>query len=272
MNTRSLPEYKHVFVIGNGFDLACGLPTSYSDFLNSDQFSTLENENNKIAIHLREKHELQRWVDIEHEFIPLSASNVSRAEDFHLEYKALCAALIGYLKSIDYGSIDSEIEILKKLRSLLQDGTVCVLNFNYTKTIQELFGVDTTNLTHIHVHGSLTRNEIVFGVHDRARINSKHVFLRKAYSDELFSEYTVGKLMCKASDSVSVFGHSLGETDTNQFYGFFGPGENLNGTELNLYCHTEQSRLDLFEQLERLSSNRLQELRMQHTMNVIEVT
>ena len=54
-------------IIGNGFDLNLGLPTSYGNFVESEQFKDMVTRGNKLAIHLKSKYELQNWIDIENE-------------------------------------------------------------------------------------------------------------------------------------------------------------------------------------------------------------
>ena len=59
---------KGVLILGNGFDLDLGLKTSYSDFMDSDDFKAIV-DNNYFARYLEEKRsELGgNWIDIENE-------------------------------------------------------------------------------------------------------------------------------------------------------------------------------------------------------------
>lgn len=74
-------------VLGNGFDLACGLPTSYSDF-----FKYRFNE-------LREE-----YLGIERLFEP----RISTAEDFFIEYKSEIAKLT--VNTVNYNKLGKKLE------------------------------------------------------------------------------------------------------------------------------------------------------------------
>ena len=71
-------DYKLVLVIGNGFDLDLGLPTSYQDFLKSLDFKLLLDpvnmkssygyyieDSENLFHYLNQKYQCQNWIDIE---------------------------------------------------------------------------------------------------------------------------------------------------------------------------------------------------------------
>ena len=57
----------HIAIIGNGFDLNLGLKTSYTNFVNGNEFKSLLNTDNFLADYLSNKHDLQNWIDVENE-------------------------------------------------------------------------------------------------------------------------------------------------------------------------------------------------------------
>lgn len=63
-------------VIGNGFDINLGLPTSYADFVKSTHFDDMVKRGNELAKHLKSKFELQNWIDIENELKSYSLKKV----------------------------------------------------------------------------------------------------------------------------------------------------------------------------------------------------
>ena len=87
-----MKDYKLVLVIGNGFDLDLGLPTSYKDFIHSPFFyEFLENANilryHRISIdegnifkYLQRQLNLNNWIDIEAELKRL-ATNTDKVFD-----------------------------------------------------------------------------------------------------------------------------------------------------------------------------------------------
>ena len=266
------PKYKHVVVLGNGFDMASELPTSYNDFIESVQFSELESNENFLAKHLRSVKDLQKWVDIEQELA--KASNDFEYDEkssalFLTEYKILIMSLINYISNIDYEAGNLKGDNFKFVNRLIGDGPLCILNFNYTETVSRMFSDRLDKFTLIHVHGSAKKQDIVFGVSDTVKINKEHVFLRKGAAPGLYTDWRVGDIMKNATDSVSIFGHSLGESDTTQFYPFFGPGEHTGASNLNLYYHSENTYWSLFRELERLTSKNLQRFRTQHKLHMI---
>ena len=55
-----------MILLGNGFDIALGAKTKYSDFAQSEQFQILLTDN-KLAQYIWKKFEMQdkKWVDVE---------------------------------------------------------------------------------------------------------------------------------------------------------------------------------------------------------------
>ena len=87
-------------VIGNGFDINLGLPTSYKDFVKSSHFDDMIKRGNELAKYLKSKYELQNWIDIENE---LKTYSLERSDaSFKFNYQLLTFALINYLDNLDY--------------------------------------------------------------------------------------------------------------------------------------------------------------------------
>ena len=62
-------------------------------------FQSLLDSGNGIAKYLNVTREIQKWVDIESEFVEISERNKGRYDGFLKDYKGLCSALIGYAVS-----------------------------------------------------------------------------------------------------------------------------------------------------------------------------
>lgn len=66
-------EYEKLFIIGNGFDLSCGLKTSYKNFYESSFFDSLgkgpkdSKKSINIYDHLKSKQVMNNWLDLEQE-------------------------------------------------------------------------------------------------------------------------------------------------------------------------------------------------------------
>jgi hypothetical protein len=82
-----------IILIGNGFDLAHGLKTSYTDFLNNckeDIAHILLPLNNQFFKIIQDKMSLENWVDIENEYyVMLKSYLTKKEEDRNAAVKAL---------------------------------------------------------------------------------------------------------------------------------------------------------------------------------------
>lgn len=170
---------KNVFVIGNGFDLSLGLPTSYADFLKSDLF-TKHVESSELFRHIQEKSNLEKWVDIEAELANISIKGNNNGNFLH-DYKCLCDSLSNYIESIDTYNINRDSPAYKLLNSYYEPSNSYIANFNYTNTIQLILkelSIETKEINESvhHTHGECRNRNIIFGVNDRARIHPDHVF------------------------------------------------------------------------------------------------
>ena len=266
--------FGHVLVIGNGFDLDLGLPTSYSQFLASDEFVALTAKHNKLAQYLEKKHLVQNWVDIENELIIASKTNAAdplrnKPSDYLEEYKALREALVQYIKKLEYKNLNEHSAAYCAFHKVCDRDSVCIVNFNYTETISVLLRYRFPDATHIQIHGAAANGKIVFGVHDQADIKNEHVFLRKAVSSALYKKHFAGEFMRNASESVSIFGHSLGNTDFTQFLPFFDLDQHEKSSKLDVYYHSESSYYDLYGNIDLLTNNQLQRFSRQHEFKMI---
>jgi len=263
--------YMQVLIIGNGFDLNLGLPTRYGDFIKSNQFSKLVEHENKFANYLKEKYEDQRWVDIENE---LKAYSLKVAANFEIEYNQVVISLIEYLNSIDYSQLNNN-SIGYKIISELKKDQFKVVNFNYTNTVKNIlmlneFTSDEAAEHIIHVHGSLDENSIIFGIEDIAKIDRQHIFLKKAYNPS-FKSVDINSLLSSAN-SVTFFGHSLGNTDHSYFELFIGlqsSSQNDINKTITFYYYGDKNYKALFQELDILSNNQLTALRQTNNFSTI---
>ena len=81
-------------IIGNGFDINLGLPTSYTDFVKSTHFNDMVKRGNELAKYLKSKFELQNWIDIENE---LKTYSLERSDaSFKSNYELLICRYDGH--------------------------------------------------------------------------------------------------------------------------------------------------------------------------------
>lgn len=224
-----------VFITGNGFDVSCGLPSSYKDFMYvfdddgrktgiQPEFARLLNKS-KLAQHLDETVTAVNWVDVEQELAAVSMSRKA-GSNFKQEFLDLKDALRDYLTRTCDSASPNDCSASRFLQSVAHpyDGysSVEVLNFNYTRTPAKLVRVSQDNKV-LNIHGtSNERDAIVFGVADNAKFVPEHSFLLKG-GMRLKAQTThidVSQRMAKA-DLVVIFGHSLGPSDHTLFEPYF---------------------------------------------------
>lgn len=210
-------------VIGNGFDINLGLPTSYKDFVQSTHFDDMVKRGNELAKHLKSKFDLQNWIDIENE---LKSYSLEKSDaSFKFNYQLLTFALINYLEKLDYSLMKRTSAAYRLIESISEScDSFNILDFNYTKSTEILLqnnyvDDEVIKSSLIKVHGEAAKNDIIFGVEDSASIKPEHVFLRKAFPRH-YKALNLRSMFEKAN-RIIFFGHSLGETDHTYFQNLF---------------------------------------------------
>lgn len=288
-------------IIGNGFDLSLGLPTSFSDFIKSDYFTKLLPDN-ALCKHMQDVYnENCGWVDIEYELADYSM-NHSRDSNLKKEFVVLRQAVANYIGDIEY----NHNEIDKESQAYLSFGDyffktvghkpsdrMIVINFNYTHSLHKLkqnlygkgllgkfmeiaeilsplMGDDNpfANIKFLHPHGAVDTG-IVFGVDDSAIISPKHTFLRKSSC----SDYKpFNPRILQQAEKVIIWGHSLGETDHGYFMDFFenqalGKGERK---EIVITYYGEDGYDAIISQLDILTRHNIRGLKTHNRLKLID--
>jgi len=275
MKKLKLEKYDFVIIIGNGFDLNLGLKTSYSDFLESQQFDELLDDVNSVAIYLRDKKNLKKWIDIENELKNYSIEDLPR---FQEDFNELSDSLVSYLDTLDYNNTNSSCHAIKLLSEISNDFSVLIIDYNYTSTISMLlkrFDIDLKDskckIEHIKIHGSVDEGNIIFGVEDKANILSKHIFLKKSVNKNFnptdFSE------ALKNSKNVVFFGHSLGETDHMYFDNFFQTAALLSKTrKIVIFYYGDKNYYEINSQLDVLTLKSIEKLKRFNEFKMIDTS
>ena len=162
-----------LYIIGNGFDLYHGLPTNYKDFYEFGRELLDEIE----EFYLLEISDTNPWSDFENS---LGKYNWKSFYDFH---NHIDVDDEGFRPSFVFGLHDDiaqqtdhqveairecfqqwieDIEVLSALKILSFAENARFINFNYTSTLQDVYGVDDINL--LHIHGCVKNyDELIFG-------------------------------------------------------------------------------------------------------------
>lgn len=171
-------SYSDFFIIGNGFDLAHGMPTRYGDFrewlLKNDRIDVIEELQNAYPVKIKEGYLL--WSEFEKALgeydidivVEWNWENLFLTETSHgnllynnglietrlpdIIYEAftrwVCSIPIATTKSYDFLSKDS-----------------LYLTFNYTDTLESLYQIPEGNV--IHIHGRAYKGEKLIVGHNR---------------------------------------------------------------------------------------------------------
>ena len=230
----------NLYIIGNGFDLDLGFKTSYADFIGSDEFKELIKPSSdcSFAKYLNEKYRGDyKWMDIENE-LKIFINNIydKNGASFKQEFNLLKKSLREYLnrvttnEKINYNSNAARIcnKILTDLKNNIE---VRVVNFNYTNTLPYVVkkinsdngsrSVETEKIIYFNPHGEI-KNGIVFGIEDGALVDNKKDFLyltKGADSSHVNSDWHESYYK---SSEITIFGHSLGDSDFDSFDPLFG--------------------------------------------------
>ena len=247
-----------IIIIGNGFDLSLGLKTSYKDFIESDYFTSLLNENNTLALHLLIKKEINNWVDIEKELTEYSKQIKDDKSKVKNDFKELKNALMDYLKEAQEKEINQNSKAFEMMKNEILD-TDIVYNFNYTNSVfkvAEILGISDIESKHSYVHGSIENKNIIFGVEDNARINDNHIFFKKSYNPN-FAESSIIRVLNSNNrnekNNLVFFGHSLGITDSSYFENYFSSlTHEHNRSELKLYHFGEEAYDEMMKIIDKI--------------------
>lgn len=284
-----------VLIIGNGFDLNVRLPTSFGDFIRSDEFSILLQQENSLCKYLHKECNEANWFDVEGELVKYSMQNPQDV-NIRKEYVALESAFYQYIKRIESMNIEIlsshawELFMSNVFSKINSSEDIDIINFNYTDTIRRFFkvwerlernqnhninsdilcGGLPKNMNLIYPHGSINDGFVIIGVEDSALISSNHSFLKKT-SHKNFKRIPPECL--KGCDKIIFFGHSLGVSDHTYFKDIF---ENSCRRSLNLEIiisyYGEDGYDKIMEQLNSLTDCNVYKLKILNKVRFVDVS
>lgn len=194
-----------LYLIGNGFDLAQGLKTSYQDFYDYLKTQTPVNSIAALMLEHIKGPEVELWKDLELKLGEFT-SEVSDKDQFEEFYYDLCEKLRGYLvEQADSFSPKKEViekyikdlvspfeylnereknEIRKYYGEFADDRIIDIISFNYTDVLDRAIDAYNTGQnipsTGYHyrlqpimnVHGRLSTSYLLMGVNDISQIQN----------------------------------------------------------------------------------------------------
>lgn len=241
---------KSVLVVGNGFDIALGFYTKYSDFVNTRAgngrfWPFLEAPSNSWGDNSLHSHFYEffknnsnnygniHWIDIEGELLKYARSKIGTIipnglpEQDKSDWNNLKFWIYKYIGRIVYETRKNPDEkFINLMEAIRLNGNFKIAySFNYTNLCYELsnyLNFSESELPKVNnIHGSTSNKEdpynIVLGINEDFSIPNEYHFLFK--SEQTQSNDFVQDLV--TSDDILLYGLSLGETDFPYFRSFF---------------------------------------------------
>lgn len=187
--TQNSTDFKNLIIIGNGFDLHFGIKSSYSDFLQyiKVNFPDKKNDIENLGLIGSLKSDEALWRDFENEIGIVNLEIID-------EYCANIDTLEELFCLIEEEKNDlrflfekwvNDIQCLIDYTKFKQSSFIAnsfIISFNYTKTIETNFNINSRQIYHIH---GMAGRDIVFG--------HKH----ESYIRKIQDEIHEGERKCK---------------------------------------------------------------------------
>ncbi|MCF3192376.1 bacteriophage abortive infection AbiH family protein [Pseudomonas bubulae] len=254
-----------LYIIGNGFDLWHGLPTSYDLFyaFAKDTLDELE------SFYLIDIVKNGPWSDFEsclgkfdwqlfyefHDCTDPTAEDFRPSEAFGLEDDITEQAndLVEAIKERFHDWIES-IDVTQASKKISFLDTDSFLSFNYTSTLQVAYGVDDANIVHIHGRSD-AYDDLILG-HGETREEEPELDANGDSNRTMFSDaegaakypfYALQKPVNETIENnreffdslggfstISIIGHSLNDIDLPYFQEIT---KNTNNAKWEVYCY-----------------------------------
>ena len=288
-----------LFICGNGFDLHHGLPTSYdhyAKYLKEHHPSIFKEYNDFPYLHIPyvAGKTITPWSNIENsltinyqdlmedsvqqDYPDLLSDSDSRWSDMEVNIGILTAFIESFTGACFYEWL-SQIDCSNATPDLDLPKSALYVSFNYTDTLQSLYGIDDKNVFHIHgalkhlvgtdINSDVIRDEIQFGsseldttiIHEELEhqfgdddfygasiepaVNTLGVFIQKA-SKDLAQNYEPLKEFIADKDITEIvtMGHTLTEADFAYYRDVLIP--NLPKVKWVFFHHNSTADIDRF--------------------------
>lgn len=222
-------------IIGNGFDVDMGLPSKYSDFIESKEWEDVLKRTRPCFFPFEDYREssllwelLQAstdpcWFDIEeaiHQFVIKHKDNTEEAiRQIRWEFDLVRKGLQKYLQGISKDFKADENKLGYRLLTSLQNSPLSIFEIIFNYTYPHDFLKIQTYYPKLHVsfvHGELSKNNIVLGcdLQDGEEVNRQLSFMYKY--NMLTKANNTGYHLQEAKEII-FYGHSVNEMDFRYF-------------------------------------------------------
>lgn len=263
-----------IVILGNGFDMALGMKSSYKNFYDNKDFWPFEPKKNNTNIRIRPRTGIdtflndkmhENWYDLEN-LLYEYATNIETVDTDQLEHDKKC---FNELKSslalfIDYtqrnlGRIYSSNKALRFLDAIYENRTPIIYTFNYTAFDVIADSIGHKNIKYNSVHGTIDKKNIVVGIDNDAKIHKEYSFLKKMSEPTYNSTDLVIRL--KKAKEVIIFGHSLAKNDHNFFESFFETNsssfiDDSKRCKITIFTANAESRMDILNNIAEMNGGK----------------
>ena len=273
-------EKRTVIVLGNGFDMALGMKTSYKSFRKS-RFWPFKNSKDGLAYFLNLKTEKNNWFDLEQLLAEYAEQKYKEHDNSFCELDKENFFILSERLKEFIADRENRVRISRKNKIITKfidilleyneqynpfDHETIIFSFNYTdlNTLITKVTGRVSNIDYYHIHGSIKNNDIIIGVDDAVKFDPKYDFLRKVSNPSYHSSILFNSLI--HADDVIVFGHSLGKNDYHFFQHFFEIHSDVKKIKPDEDCSTtiftkdQQSRMDILHNLRMMNGSKNNQL------------
>lgn len=243
-------------ILGNGFDLDLGLPTSYKSFFESCEFPFVKGDSrfHNLGKYILQHGVMDKWYDLEDLLSSFRDYPKSIAKN-KTDYDRLIEGLMDYLGSVDLSKLKMD-SVAACLMKALEDDLVQpdVYTFNYTSfdRISETLGLGYHNA--IYIHGSLENEDIILGAGDYSELTSATDFLYKTSNTNYRSSSLLESL--ENAREIYIFGLSLSKVDYPYFEDFFSGiiQRTCSGKKyVRIFTYDENSRMSVLRNIRSMN-------------------
>ncbi len=164
-----------LYVIGNGFDLWHDLPTEYERFYDFaketldelEQFYSLDIEDNGAWSDFENSLGCFEWSNFyeAHNYVDVTSESFRPSEAFALEDELAMEAdhHVARVRDLFQEWVET-IDVSAAKRKLIFPRSANYISFNYTSTLQSVYGINDERICHIHGRADKDKcSELVFG-------------------------------------------------------------------------------------------------------------
>lgn len=290
-------ETKAMVILGNGFDVALGIPTRYSEFYNnSKELRRLAKSGNSLCQHILDNIQSDLWSDLERGLYNYSldltkkcgVNDETQAMKFRQEFYELRTALFNYLNSVAGNQVlfNQQAPVLglnvewNKLQPLY-------LTFNYSINTANTASMNSRYILNkddsinenrfVYQHGSIydTKtcsdngpDDIVLGIDsDIQKVEDAHSFLYKRKQSLHDLDLAISNI--KKARFYIIYGCSVGDSDAMYFKEIFN-AEQHEKTFL-IYGLGEKSINSIKSNIERICGITINQLQSSNEVEFLNV-